>query len=73
MKKLLIIVLSVFMGTCIFAQKKYEVGVKGGLNITTQTTKGSAKMLTRIIRLDIMPVFLETSSSTRKWPDNWKL
>ena len=43
MKKLLIITLLVFISLAVFSQKKYEFGVKGGLNITTQTTKGSAE------------------------------
>ncbi len=43
MKKIVLIILSVFIFSMAFAQKKWEFGVKGGLNISTQTTKGSAE------------------------------
>lgn len=42
MKKLTLVILSIFISFGAFAQKKWEFGVKGGINISTQTTKGSA-------------------------------
>lgn len=42
MKKLLILTFLVFLSIAVFSQRKYEFGVKGGLNITTQTTKGES-------------------------------
>ena len=42
MKKILIVTLSLSLSLAVFSQKKWEFGVKGGVNITTQTTKGES-------------------------------